>query len=304
MGLFDDFSPDNPLVMSGAGLAKYLTEEKLKPLTDAADLVVGGSITPGDIRTGNPGVAHEYYDNQLYSVNAWGMNCDGSDKVAADKDGVPAELRAKVIISVAGFKVQDYVDLYGQLWHWGAGIELNFGCPNVRDDGRQEPIASFNPEYMDEILRALSILVGLHSTTVGVKLSPYTDPGRLAEAAAVVEAAGYVDYVAVTNTIPNCRVYTPDRKPAIRIGVDNSTHLGGAGGEALKPLSLMNAEAFRGKLEDRIAVIRVGGISTGEDIWQSHDVGAIGTQIVTAASGQEGHKAFTRIRQEYADIIG
>ena len=162
INLFEGYGPDNPLIMSGAGLCKYLTTEAIKAFTDAVDFAVGGSITPGDLRAGNPGVAHEYYDNPLYSVNAWGMNCDGSNEVAADKDYVAAELRAKVILSVAGFKVQDYVDLYSQLCDWGAGIELNFGCPNVRDDGIQEPIASFNPDYMDEILRALSVLAGEH----------------------------------------------------------------------------------------------------------------------------------------------
>lgn len=303
MGLFDGYGPDNPLVMSGAGLCKYARPDALKKLTDAADLTVLGSITPGDIRGGNPGDSKEYYDNPLYSVNAWGMNNDGSNMVEATREDVPAELRAKLIVSLAAFSIDGYADLFTQLCGWGAGVELNFGCPNVRDDGRQEPIASFNSPYLDEILQVISVRVGENPIFVGVKLSPYTDPGQLAEVAAIINAAGFVDYVAVTNTIPNCRVYTPEHKPGIRVGPDNNINLGGAGGEALKPLSLMNAEAFRDKLDDRIAVVRVGGISSGEDIWQSHDVGCAGVQMVTAVANH-GTQIFTKTRQQYADIVG
>jgi dihydroorotate dehydrogenase (fumarate) len=210
-----------------------------------------------------------------------------------------------LIFSLAEFSPKGYEELVRRTWTWGSGIELNFGCPNVRDDGVQHRIVSFDSSMIHVILQLVELLG--YDIPIGVKLSPYSDPGLLKEVAAVIAGARrddgrpVVSYVAVTNTFPNGLGYTPARKSAL--STKEAGAVGGIGGEALKPISLSNAAQFRVALPDDIAVIRVGGVSSGEDLWQSYDVGAIGVQMATAVAKQ-GPGVFRAVRQEYADIIG
>ena len=305
--IFDGFGRDNPLLMSAAGLCKTFDLNVIEPLAAAADFVVVGSITLEE-RGGNEGVC-EYFDNPLYSVNAWGMPNPGArgqpGYLLWDIPKAEACMK-KVIISLAEFSPSGYYTLFSKTWSWGAAaIELNFGCPNVRDDGTQHKIVSFDPATMYAIL---DLIGGFGPVCpIGVKLSPYSDPGLLKEVAGVIASAmrsqsvHMVDYVAVTNTFPNGRAYTAARKPAL--ATKQASANGGIGGEAMKPISLSNAAQFREALPVEIGVIRVGGISTGDDVWQSYDIGARGVQVATAVAKQ-GPGLFTAMRQQYADIVG
>lgn len=310
--LFDGYGPNNPLIISGAGLCKTFALEQIEPLAAAADKVVVGSITL-DGRAGNDGVC-EYFDDPLYSLNSWGMPNPGSeDGTARQSSEGPIGLwrarygdlrrEGKLIVSLAEFSPLNYSSLFYRLYSWGNGVELNFGCPNVRDDGTQHKIVSFDPPGMARVLDLIVAAKRDEGARVftGVKLSPYSDPGQLKEVAAIIAESKTVDYVAVTNIFPNGRAYTPNHKPALR--TTQAGAVGGIGGEAMKPISLSNAAQFRDALPETIAVIRVGGISSGEDVWQSYDVGCAGVQVVTAVA-RHGTPIFTQIRQEYADIVG
>lgn len=305
--IFAGYSPENPLIMSAAGLCKTFDLNAIDQLAAAADKVVVGSITL-DKRAGNEGIC-EYFDNELYSVNAWGMPNPGRHVPIYSPGTLEgdqhARLRDQIIVSLAEFSPDGYYELFRALWQWGIAVELNFGCPNIRDDGTQHKIVSFDPSALADNLGLLRTLE--FPVSVGVKLSPYSDPGMLNEVASVITEAwhyrmGYfVRYVALTNTFANGRAYTKLHKPALN--TKQGGVLGGIGGEALKPISLANAAQFREVLPDEIAVIRVGGVSTGEDVWQSYDVGCAGVQIATAVA-VKGVDVFTAIRQEYADIVG
>jgi dihydroorotate dehydrogenase (fumarate) len=298
--IFDGFGPDNPLLMVAAGVCKGYNRETVQALAAAADKVVIGSITL-DPRTEYTGVC-EYFDDPLYSLNAWSMPNLGSRAVPT----IDEALRSKLIFSLAEFSPDGYGELVRRTAHWGCGVELNFGCPNVSEDGVQHRIISFNPSMIHMILQVVRLIVG--NVPIGIKLSPYSDPGLIREVASVITNARrrcdgrhLVSYVAVTNTFPNGRAYTPDRRPAL--WTEESGPFGGIGGEALKPISLSNAAQFRAALPDEIAVIRVGGISSGADVWQSYDIGCTGVQIATAIA-QKGIGVFNTIRQDYADTIG
>jgi len=265
-------------------------------------MVVVGSITT-EFRPGNSGSSCEYFDNPLYSVNSWGMPNRGSKAISFTMDEQLRELIAghKLVLSLAEFTVTGYYYLFKRLQNWSGAVELNFGCPNIRDDGAQHKIVSFDPDTLLTILEMLDLREGGGEPTyLGVKLSPYSDPGMLTEVAGVITESGKVNYVATTNTFPNGRAYTPGHKPAL--STNQAGAVGGIGGEATKPISLANAAQFRSLLPDDIHVIRVGGISTGEDVWQSYDVGCQGVQVATAIA-QHGPQILTTIRQQYADII-
>jgi hypothetical protein len=82
-----------------------------------------------------------------------------------------------VIVSIADFSPLKYSALFYRTHNWGNGIELNFGCPNVRDDGAQHPIVSFDPLRMAGIMTSLKQRRDDGPQFTGVKLSPYSDPG-------------------------------------------------------------------------------------------------------------------------------
>jgi dihydroorotate dehydrogenase len=308
MDPFEGYGPDNPLIMSAAGLCKSFRLDHIEPLAAAADCVVVGSITL-DRRDGNDGRC-EYLEDPLYSVNAWGMPNPGSDgwpRLALGSQESDRYLALKrqgtLMVSLAEFTPLGYSALFERLRHWGSGVELNFGCPNVRDQGRLKQLVSFDPPVMARVLDLIEAAKRADGprTFTGVKLSPYSDPYLLADVAAVVAESQTVDYVAVTNTFAGGRAYTRERKRALwttQTGV-----VGGIGGEALKPISLANAAMFRELLPSRVAVVRVGGVSSGEDVWQSYDVGCTGVQVATAVM-RHGPRVLDRMRQEYADIVG
>src|SRR5690349_433629 len=124
MSLFDGYGPDNPLVMAGAGTCKTLDLDAIEPLANAADLVVAGSMTLEE-RAGNAGVLDYFGD--LYSVNSYGMPNQGSDSGWEQKSAYPddrfAELRRRVIVSLAEFSALGYYQLFKKLCEWGLASE-------------------------------------------------------------------------------------------------------------------------------------------------------------------------------------
>lgn len=280
-----EYSADNPLIMSGAGLCKYARADAIRPYSEAADAVVVGSITL-DPRAGNEGTC-EYFENPLYGINSWGMPNDGSESVAVAK--LPFH---NLVVSVAEFSADGYAEVFRRLHNRFSAVEINLGCPNT-----DKEIFSFSPYSIGETLAK----IGRYSSDVhiGVKLSPYTDMSLLKTVAKVIAQSGVVNYVATTNTIPGGVAFRPDRTMAI--DTRETGIVGGISGEALKLISLANARAFRQVLPDSIDVIRVGGISTGQDVWDSYKVGCAGVQVVTAIA-QHGLKVLTKIREEYVDL--
>ncbi len=291
---------DYPLIMNAAGMCKTFEVNPIVEISRPFDAVVIGSITPLQ-RSGNTGTCEEL-ENSLYGLNSWGMP-NGGVESAQYIDGLHGplvDLTTPIIVSVAGFSSEDYHYLIRKLACWGSGIEINLGCPNVRDDGSQHKIASFDPEYMAEIFEEIRQLNNIGQlTTIGVKLSPYSDPGLLKEIAAVIIESGLVHYVATCNTFPNGIGF--DNWGRSRIQTDQAGWFGGISGRALNPISLSNAYQFRQLLPESIAVIRVGGISTARDVWESYQIGCVGVQIGTAYA-QKGPRLINTIREDLASL--
>ena len=286
--------------MNAAGMCKTLEPQSIADISRPFDAVVVGSITPLQ-RSGNTGACEEL-ESSLYGLNSWGMPNAGvrSAQYVDGLHGPLANSLTPVIVSVAGFSVEDYYLLVRKLACWGAGIELNLGCPNVRDGGSQHKIASFDPIYMANILDKIKLLHAVKDlTTIGVKLSPYSDPGLLKEIAAVITESGLVHYVATCNTFPNGIGF--DSQGRSRIQTDQAGWFGGISGTALNPISLSNAYQFRQQLPETIAVVRVGGISSARDVWESYHIGCAGVQIGTAYA-QKGPQLINTIREDLASL--
>ncbi len=123
---------------------------------------------------------------------------------------------------------------------------------------------------------------------VGIKLSPYSDPKLLQEVAQMLSRFDdTLDYVATCNTFPNAKAFRrAPRDGSSAIVCETTKGRGGLGGEALRQISLGQAEQFDEAFVSegaRIEVVRVGGISTGLDVLESQESGCSAVQVVSAA---------------------
>lgn len=287
---------DRPVVMVGAGLNKNFDHpDELRRYSEAADAVVVGSLTLGR-HPGNEGVLD--YIGPISTLNAYGMPNPGIDSLRV----LPAH--DNLIVSVAGFTVEQYRDLYDWAWSWGLGVEFNFGCPNTGSDKR---IFSFDPDAMEQVLGYASNEKWKRTDDdlgklIGVKLSPYSDPYMLGEVADMLCALHEtVDYVVNCNTFPAAKARGADGKPVIRCSITQDR--GGMGGQALRDISLGQVaqfiDIFRVNGAD-IDVLRCGGITSGRDVLDSEYEGCTGVQIVSAVAGRPERLA--DIMQSYVEL--
>lgn len=241
--------------------------------------VVSGSYTP-EQRDGSAGkVMHpetlEDFLRLRYGLNSYSMPNMGFAAAAAQFASMESE--QPLIVSVAGFSIDDYVlgvKTFAALSNVAA-IELNFGCPNTQ--GEHNTIMSFDPVTIKTILHQIMQL-GL-DTPVWVKLSPYSNPQDLQRMAEVINCfAGKGSFriaVVTCNTFPNAY--------AGRGKITPNDGMAGLSGPAMKPIALGQVMQFRQHLDGRIDVIGVGGITTGDDIIDFLYAGAAAVQITSLA---------------------
>ncbi len=256
-------------IMIGAGVCKD-PARTLEWLEIAP--VVSGSYTK-EARSGNSG-QHLFYPDTLdsflelgYGLNSFGVKNDGA---AAAVDAFNESAISKpLIISVAGFSVTDYVDCIQAVSNCItiSAIELNLSCPNMQHG----TIVSFDLTLLEEMLTALTSYNG---KPLWVKLSPYSDPNQLAAVATLINKHSETIRAVVTcNTFPNGY--------AGETVVSPNHGLAGLSGPALKPIALGQVRQLRQHLCSSIAVIGVGGITTGDDIVDFLEAGGAGVQLTS-----------------------
>lgn len=253
---------------SPASTAKWL---KVAP-------VVSGSYTPQH-RAGNPGkVAWPNFAGDVqrlgYALNSYGMPNMGF-AAAATSFHQSMQTKQPLIVSVAGFSVDDYVlgvRTFGSVSNVAA-IELNFGCPNTQ--GEHNTIVSFDPDVVWQIMLGIGRLE--LQKPIWVKLSPYSNPQDLQRMAGMLNhCVGPQPLAVVTcNTFPNAF--------AGEGLIDPNNGMAGLSGPVMKPIALGQVKQFRQHLDERIDVIGVGGTFTGDDIIDFLEAGAQAVQITSLA---------------------
>lgn len=266
--------------MIGAGVCKTpaRTAEWLKIAP-----VVSGSYTP-EARKGNDGrvMYPETIEELLelgYGLNSYGMPNMGFAAAATQFESIESE--QPLIVSVAGFSVDDYVlgvKMFGTLPNVSA-VELNFGCPNTQ--GEHNTIISFDPDTVWQIMLGIGRLE-LHSMPIWVKLSPYSNPQDLQKMAAMLNnCVGPQPLAVVTcNTFP--LAYAGEKSITAQEG------FAGLSGPVMRPIALGQVKQFRQHLDESIDVIGVGGASTGDDIVDFLEARASAVQI-TSLAHWDGH---------------
>lgn len=276
----------NTPVMNGAcSVAKSLEDVQALAKTKAGVVMVG-SITK-DQRDGN--AAPQWFEGNGYAMNSFGMPNGGLDyykQALPEMIGLVQAAGKKFALSIAGFSTQEYVDLAEMADSVKVDLlELNFGCPNVRLDGEQKPIVSFDRVSIAEIVEAVAEVTDI---PLMLKLSPYSNPGELAEVAKTINNIGSVAAVVTMNTMPNGYMKDSSGNEVIATG------FAGVSGPAVLPIALGQAKQFRNNLDDSIEVVAVGGIESAEDAELFFNEGIAMVQAATLIV-RDGHSALDRL---------
>ena len=262
----------NGVFMNAAcAVAKTMDDVKAYAKTSAGAILIGSiTVQPRD---GN--AEPRWYVGEGYALNSFGMPNGGLEHYRKELPAmidVAHESGKKLFLDIAGFNTQDYVDLAKMADEVGVDIlELNLGCPNIRVDGEQKPIVSFDREAMVEIIDAVAAVTNI---PIVLKLSPYSNPAELKAVAELINACGKVAGVSTMNTMPNGYM-SKDGKPVI------SMTFAGVSGKAIQPIALGQVKQFRDALNPDIVVIGVGGIESKADVDLFLGAGASMVQAAT-----------------------
>jgi len=200
-------------------------------------------------------------------LNAIGLQNPGIDYYLEHEVHKFAERPCKVIGSVAGFSLEDYVEVAERLTARDEidALEVNISCPNVASEG--ETFAC-NPKLTAQVVNAVRKVV---RKPLIVKLSPnVTDIASIAREA---EAAG-ADALAVINTVRGMAIDVDRRTP--RLG--NVT--GGLSGPAIRPIAVL--AVYEVARAVRVPIVGQGGIETTRDALEFFLAGASAISIGTA----------------------
>ncbi|MBV8600107.1 MAG: dihydroorotate dehydrogenase [Candidatus Eremiobacteraeota bacterium] len=248
------------------GSGCYGSGEEYSPFVDLARIgaVVLKSVTRHP-RLGNAGPRLVTTPGGM--LNAIGLQNPGIDYYLEHEVHKFADRPCAVIGSVAGFSLEDYVDVAGRLAARDEvdALEVNISCPNVASEG--ETFAC-SPQLTSQVVRAVRAVV---KKPLIVKLSPnVTDIAAIAREA----EAGGADALAVINTVRGMAIDVERRVP--RLG--NVT--GGLSGPAIRPIAVL--AVYEVARVVRIPIVGQGGIETTRDALEFFLAGASAVSIGTA----------------------
>lgn len=255
----------NPILLA-AGTAGFGREVADVTELDRLGGLVTKSVSP-EPRAGHPPPrVAEFAGGMLNSV---GLANPGMEAVADEElPWLAAHLtRARVLVSVVGDTVDDYVTVIERLGSHPvvAAFELNLSCPNTERGGEH---FGANDAVLADLVRRCR---DASPRPLSAKLAP-TLP-EIGRSAAVAAEAG-ADAITVLNTIPGT-LFTPPG--AARLGAGQ----GGISGPALLAAGVLATRRVRETTG--LPVIGVGGIRTAADVEQYLAAGASLVAVGTAA---------------------
>ena len=275
-----------PVMNAACSVAKSVDDIKALLATNIGVITVG-TITV-EPRDGNP--EPRWFAGDGFALNSFGMPGGGVEYYRTYLPALVEEAHSRgkhLSLSIGGLSVNEYVTLATAAEEIGVDfIELNLSCPNVQIDGKQKPIASFDPEYMVAVIAAVE---AVSTKPLLLKLSPYSNPADLTRAAEVAMAGKHVVAVVTSNTFAN-GYYSQDGEPVVAV------ELAGVSGRSLLPISLGQVRQFRKLLPESIAIIGVGGIESVSDAEQYFAAGATAVQAATLIV-RDGHDAINQLTE-------
>ncbi len=257
----------NPVVLA-AGTCGYVNE-----VADAFPLGRVGAVTTKSItvepRDGN--APWRIIDSPAGMLNAIGLANVGLDRFIADKLPAARGLPCKLIGSVAGHSVDEYLAVASRFDGAGeiAAVELNVSCPNT-SDGLQ---FGEHPQALRALLAEIKPAV--RSKPLIVKLSP-----NVGDIVAMARAAvdGGAQALVVSNTFSAMAIDVETR--AFRL----SRGRGGLSGPGIHPIVVrMVHDVWRSVAKDEgVPIIGLGGVCNWRDAAEFILAGATAVGMGTA----------------------
>lgn len=289
------YNASGPRTGSSAAMSKIALSKAGGVLAKSATL---------ESQTGNdlPRCWHSADENA--SMNSEGLPNAGIDYYVSSStiSETIGESQKAYMVSISGKTLDDNLEMLRRIASSNskgeiAAVELNLACPNIIG----KPIIAYDFEQMESVLKAVSDLAEKVSLPpLGVKLPPYLDGPHFARAASVLNKyAHVVKYAASINTIGNAlAIDIHAEMPAIR----PKGGFAGLSGKAVKYTALANVQKMRELLSQEIDVVGVGGVSSGEDVFEMILCGATAVQVGTC-HWTEGPKCFDRICSELTTLM-
>ena len=258
----------NPVLLA-AGTAGFGRELEGVIELDRLGGIVTKAVSP-EPRAGHPAPRVAEFGGGM--LNAIGLANPGVEHVVEQDLPWLAEhlVRARVLVNVVGFVVQDYEAVVCRLADAAVitAFELNVSCPNTARGG--EEFGADDTILADLVRRCRAA----SDKPLVVKLSPtLPDIASTAEAAARAGADGFT----LVNTIPGTLFRLGAEVAQARLGYGQ----GGVSGPALLPVGVLATRRVRERTG--LPVIGVGGIRTLEDVGQYLEAGASLVAVGTAA---------------------
>ena len=261
----------NPLT-TASGCAGYGRElARFVPL-DALGTVTTKTIMP-DARAGR--ATPRMAETPSGMLNGIGLQGAGIDAFVEHELPWLAERGARVLVSVAGERLEEFAELAARLTGRPGviGIELNMSCPNAAGRGM---LFAANPATSYDVVRAVREVAD-PALPVYAKLTP--DVTSITEIAAACVQAG-ADGLSMINTTLGLSIDLDTMRPAL------SGTTGGLSGPAIRPVAVrcvyqVYAEMAAGRIP-RVPILGMGGIRTGRDALEFTLAGASGLAVGTA----------------------
>jgi dihydroorotate dehydrogenase subfamily 1 len=185
-----------------------------------------------------------------------------------------AERGARVLVSVAGERLEEFAEVAEQLNGQPGviGLEVNISGPNVAARGR---VFASNPATSYDVVRAVRRVADAE-LPVYAKLSP--DVTSITEIAAACVQAG-ADGLSMINTALGLAIDPVTMRPAL------AGTTGGLSGPAIRPLAVrcvyqVHAEMLAGRIP-QVPILAMGGLRTGLDALEFTLAGASGVAVGT-----------------------
>jgi len=217
-------------------------------------------------RVGNP--APRVVETPAGMLNAVGLQNMGIDAFAQEKWSALQALGVPVIISVAGFTVQEFEVLAQKASELKpTAIELNMSCPNVTHGPGARCFAQ-SVEMTTDVLKAVKRV-----STVPILAKLSAEVADLPAVARAALAAG-ADVLTLINTIPGMVIDIDSQTPVL------ANRTGGLSGPAIRPIAVRCVwETYQAT---KAPIVGLGGILTGRDAIELMQAGASAVAVGTA----------------------
>jgi dihydroorotate dehydrogenase (NAD+) catalytic subunit len=276
--------PSPVLTASGCGALGRELEPFLDLTTLGAVVTKSVQLHP---RSGRP--TPRMAETPSGMLNSIGLQGPGIDGLLAEDLPWLAERGARVLVSIAGTRVEHFAELAERLRGVPGvlGLEVNISCPNVESRGE---VFACDPVAASEVVRAVRAAAD-PAQPVYAKLSP--DVTDIVGVAAAVTDAG-ADGLSMINTLMGLVIDTDTLRPVLG-GVT-----GGLSGPAIRPVALRCVWQVHQALPD-VPILGMGGIRSGLDALQFLLAGASAVSVGTAVFNDPSAPA--RIHAELAAAL-